>query len=83
MKVELFLADCKLCQRMETIMRELFPHIDLEIHRASECVDGSCCARASEVGVKAVPALALDGKVAQTGLPTDEELERLKQILSP
>ena len=81
MRVELFLSDCKLCERMENLMRSLFPHLEIEIHRASECVDGSCCIRAAEVGVRAVPALAVEGRVVQVGLPTEEELERLKQLL--
>lgn len=81
MKIELFVSDCKLCQRMENMIQSLFPHLEVEVHRASECVDGSCCIRAAEVGVRAVPSLAVDGHVVQVGLPTEEELERLKRLL--
>ncbi len=81
MRIELFLSDCKLCKRMENLVRALFPHLEIEIHRASECVDGSCCIRAAEVGVRAVPTLAVDGRVVQVGFPTEEELEHLKQLL--
>jgi predicted DsbA family dithiol-disulfide isomerase len=81
MKVELFLADCKLCERMLNIMEEFFSDLDIEIHRASECKDGSCCIRAAEVGVKAVPSLVVDGRVIQIGVPTEEELVHLRKFL--
>lgn len=80
MKVEIFLADCKLCEKFLSIMREIFKHSEIEIHRASECKDGSCCKRAEEVGVKAVPALVIDGKLVQTGVPDENEIEKLKRI---
>lgn len=81
MEVELFVSDCKLCEGMLHIMEEVFPYLEITVHRASECIDGSCCARAAEVGVKAVPALAMNGKVIQTGLPMEEELDALKKLL--
>ncbi len=81
MRIELFLADCKLCERMENVIRSYFGDLEIEIHRASECVDGSCCIRAAEVGVRAVPTLAVNGRVVQVGLPTEEDLSRLRRIL--
>ncbi len=81
MLVELFLADCKLCETMIEMMKTHFPDIDMVVHRASECVDGSCCLRAKDVGVRAVPTLAVDGRVVQVGVPTEVEIDRLKGIL--
>ena len=68
MKVELFRADCKLCDRMEVVVRKYLPEgAELVIHRAEECRNGSCCALADRYGIKAVPTLVVDGEVKVVG----------------
>jgi len=80
MTVELFRADCKLCDRMEVMIRAILPPgVDLVVHRASECRDGSCCRRAEAYGVRAVPTLVVDGRVVQVGLPDEARLVELER----
>ncbi len=82
MKAELFMADCKLCQRTLQILKQNFPELKLILHKSYECKDGSCCKLAESYGIKAVPSLVIDGKVIFSGLPGQEELRKLKEILS-
>jgi len=81
MQVEFFSADCRLCETALERWSQIFPISTMEIRRASECVDGSCCRRAAQVGVQAVPALAINGRVVFTGVPQPEDLERVKAEL--
>ncbi len=81
MTVELFRADCKLCNRMEVMIRAILPPgVDLVVHRAQECRDGSCCRRAEAYGVRAVPTLVVDGQVVQVGLPDEARLVELERL---
>jgi len=81
MKVEFFSAECRLCQRTLDTLDHAFPDIEIDIHRASECTDGSCCALAAQYGVRAIPSLVVDGKVVLVGLPDEEDIKRLATIL--
>lgn len=82
MRVELFSADCRLCRMAEAALRKRFLGVALEVHRASECVDGSCCALAEKYGVRAVPSLVVDGRVVMVGRPLGTDLERLDAVLA-
>ncbi len=77
MKVEFFSAECRLCQRTLDIVKENFPNLKIDVHRASECKDGSCCALAEQYGVRAVPSLVADGKVVLVGLPDEHDIKLL------
>ncbi len=81
MKVEFFDAGCRLCQRTLDILAGSFPAAKIDVHRASECVDGSCCALAERYGVRAVPSLVVDGKVVLVGVPSEEDLVSLAEVL--
>ena len=81
MKTEFFSAECRLCERTLNILRDTFPDIEIDIHRASECTDGSCCTLAAQYGVRAVPSLVVDGKVVLVGLPEEHDIKRLSTIL--
>lgn len=80
MKIELFSADCKLCDRTLGILKENFPGLEIDVHRASECTDGSCCLLAEQYGVRAVPSLVADGEVALVGLPDEHDIRLLSTI---
>lgn len=80
MKIELFSADCKLCERTEVMLKHHFPKTDWIVHRAAECRDGRCCALAEQYGVRAVPSLVVDGQVVLVGLPSSEDLAQLRQF---
>ncbi len=83
MKVEFFSADCRLCERTLGIVKEKFPSLEIDVHRASECKDGSCCALAEQYGVRAVPSLVVNGKVALVGLPDEHAIKSLSTLLQP
>ncbi len=80
-QVEFFSAECRLCDRTLGMLEGMFPNLQITLHRASECRDGSCCALAEQYGVRAVPALVIDGRVVQVGLPTPGDLAALAPIL--
>jgi predicted DsbA family dithiol-disulfide isomerase len=81
MKAEFFSAECRLCERTLNTLNHTFPNIEIDIHRASECTDGSCCALAAQYGVRAVPSLVVDGKMVLVGLPDEHDIKRLSTIL--
>ncbi|MBI4180552.1 MAG: thioredoxin family protein [Chloroflexi bacterium] len=81
MKVEFFSAECKLCERTLNMLTQSFPDIEIEVHRQSECKDGSCCALAAQYGVRAVPSLVVDEKVVLVGLPEEDDLKQLSMVL--
>ncbi len=80
MKVEFFSAECRLCQRTLGILEENFPNLEIDVHRASECKDGSCCALAEQYGVRAVPSLVVNGEVALVGLPDEHDIKLLSTL---
>ncbi len=80
MKIEFFSAECRLCQRTLGILEENFPNLEINVHRASECRDGSCCALAEQYGVRAVPSLVVNGKVALVGLPDEHDIDILSTL---
>ena len=80
MKVEFFSAECRLCERTLGILKENFPNLEVDVHRASECKDGSCCALAEQYGVRAVPSLVVNEKVVLVGLPDEHDIKLLSTI---
>ena len=80
MKVEFFSAECRMCEGTLNILKSNFPDLEIDVHRASECKDGSCCALAEQYGVRAVPSLVVDGKIALVGLPDEQDIKSLATI---
>lgn len=80
-RVEFFSADCRLCERTLQVVASRYPDVPIQVHRASECRDGSCCALAERYGVRAVPSLVVDGRVVLVGLPTERDLAALAPVL--
>lgn len=77
-KIELFRANCKLCDYTEgEIRKAICNKCELIVYRPEDCVDGSCCVKAENYGVKAVPSIVVDGKIAHTGKLSAEEFEKL------
>lgn len=81
MKVEFFSAECRLCEKTLSMLSHSYSDISIDVHRAAECKDGSCCALAAEYGVRAVPSLVVDGKVVLVGLPDEQDIKRLATVL--
>lgn len=82
MKVEFFSAECRLCERTLNMLNQNFPDIEIDVHKASECRDGSCCVLAAQYGVRAVPSLVVDGRVVLVGLPDEQDIKSLATILN-
>ncbi len=80
MKIELFSAECRLCERTLGILKENFPNLEMDVHRASECKDGSCCALAEQYGVRAVPSLVVNEQVVLVGLPNEHDIKSLSTL---
>jgi hypothetical protein len=83
MKIEFFSAECRLCERTLAILKEKFPHLGINVHRASECKDGSCCALAEQYGVRAVPSVVVNGEIALVGLPDEHDIKLLSALFQP
>lgn len=76
-KIELFRANCKLCDYTEReIMRVVCNECEFIVYRPEDCVDGSCCRKAEGYGVKAVPSIVIDGKLVVIGKIGSEELKK-------
>lgn len=82
MKVEFFSASCRLCERTLDEIHRWYPKLDIEIHRADECTDGSCCQLAEKYGIKAVPSLVVNGDVVLVGIPEEIDLKNLAHVLA-
>ncbi len=79
--VEMFSAECKLCQRTLNLLKNRFPGLSITVHKASECVDGSCCILAEKYGVRAVPSIVVNGKLIVSGVPDETDLVKLIEMI--
>lgn len=76
-RIEVFTADCPLCKdTLEIIKKEACRECEI-IER--KCTGGECCQPAKDYGIKAVPTVVVDGKIALVGKPT---LEQVKQLFA-
>jgi hypothetical protein len=77
-KIELFRANCKLCDYTEREVRKAVRgEYMIVVYRPEDCVDGSCCIKAESYGVKAVPSIVIDGKLAATGKIGSGEIKKI------
>lgn len=75
-RIEIFSAGCSVCKEGEAQVRKLAgDHQEVVVHDLQR--DGAAAARAAEHGIKAVPAVVVDGQLLaccrNTG-PTEKEL---------
>lgn len=76
-RIEIFTAGCPLCKdTLELIKKEACSECEI-IER--KCSGDECCPPAKDYGIKAVPTVVVDGKVAIVGKPT---LEQAKGIFA-
>ena len=74
-KIEVFTADCPLCREtLELIKKEACRECEIIERR---CSGDECCELAKDYGIKAVPTVVVDGKIAIVGKPTLEEVKGL------
>lgn len=82
-KVEIFSAGCPACREAEEMVRRLScPSCDVQV---LDMKDEAVARRARELGVRSVPAVVVDGKVAdcRTGQGPDEATLRVAGIGKP
>ncbi len=76
-KIEFFRANCKMCDYTESELRKaVCEKCEIIVYKPEDCVDGSCCVKAEGYGIKAVPSIVIDGKLAVTGKISSEELRK-------
>ena len=74
-KIEVFTADCPLCKEtLELIKKEACTECEVIERR---CSSDECCTSTKDYGIKAVPTIVVDGKIAIVGKPTLEEVKQL------
>jgi glutaredoxin len=74
-RIEIFTADCPICKEaIEMIKREACSECEIIEQR---CIGNECCESAKGYGIKAVPTIVVNGKVAFVGKPTLEEVKKL------
>lgn len=74
-KIEVFTADCPLCLDTLKAVREATKECGCEVVE-QRCEGTECCGPAKKYGVKAVPSIAVDGKIAHVGKLSAEEFKK-------
>ncbi len=73
--IEVFVAGCPLCTRTTSMLKELVPKgVEVKVYNIS--IDEKAYEKALQYGVKAVPAIVIDGKLVQEGLPERTVIEK-------
>jgi len=73
--IEVFTGNCPLCREaLETIRKAACSKCEVIERR---CSGDTCCDEALGYGIKAVPTIVIDGKVAYEGRPTPNEAYQL------
>lgn len=76
-KIEIFSAGCPVCEDTVQAVRKLScPSCDVSV---LDMKDPAVAARAKELGVRSVPAVAIDGKLAGCCAGRGVDLDTLKQ----
>jgi glutaredoxin 3 len=82
-KVELFSGGCPACQEAEELVRRLIcPTCEVQVH---DMQDEAVASRARELGVRSVPAVVVNGKIADccAGRGPDEAVLRAAGVGKP
>lgn len=80
-KIEFFRANCRLCDYTENEIKKAVHDEEVVVYRPEDCIDGNCCIKAENYGVKAVPSIVIDGKLAVTGKSSSEEIKKILERL--
>ena len=72
-QVEIFTADCPLCDETVKLVRQLVcSSCQVSVYDLREPAD---LAKAEQYGVNSVPAIAVNGRLVLTGKPNTEQLQ--------
>ena len=78
-KVEVFSAGCALCEEVIDVVRRAAGSSSEVIVR--KMIDARVLARAEALGIRSIPAVVIDGKVASCCTPRGVDLQVLKNEL--
>jgi len=75
--IEVFTAGCHLCEEtMEIVQKAKCSECTVtEYNIREKCDSEICLKKAKEYGIKAVPAIAIDGKISIEGKPTARQVK--------
>jgi len=81
-KVEIFVAGCSICDdTLEQIKKEVCPSCDLVVYDLNKgCATNECKDKAKRYGIKKMPAVVIDGKLADCCDTKGIDLNRLKAL---
>ena len=81
-KIEVFVADCSICDdTLERIKKEACPSCELVVYDLSKgCATNECKDKAKNYGIKQVPAVVIDGKLADCCNTQGVDVEKLKSL---
>ena len=74
-KIEVFTAGCPLCLDTIAAVKEATKKCGCEVIER-RCEGTECCEPAKNYGIKAVPTIVVDGKIAHVGKLSVEEFRR-------
>jgi hypothetical protein len=74
--IELFTAGCPICSEMLELVRQTVAGCGCEVIER-RCQGETCCELAKQYGVKTLPTIVINGKVAFEGRPTPERTQQL------
>lgn len=77
-KIEVFTAGCPLCLDTMKMIKEATKECGCEVIEY-RCSGTECCEEAKSYGIKAVPSIAIDGKLVIEGKPTLDQLKNYIQ----
>ncbi|MBI2026669.1 MAG: thioredoxin family protein [Deltaproteobacteria bacterium] len=81
-KIEVFVAGCSICaDTLEQINKEACPSCELIVYDLNKgCATNECKDKAKKYGIKRVPAVVIDGKLADCCDTKGIDIEKLKSL---
>jgi hypothetical protein len=76
--IEVFTAGCPICRETLELVQKTVSSCGCEVIER-RCEGETCCAPAKGYGIKALPSIVVDGKIAFEGRPT---LEQARELLA-
>ena len=80
-RVEVFTAGCHICDEVVKTVKDLAcPSCEVTVYDLNaKCATGECISKAKQYGIKSVPAVVIDGKLAGCCQSNGPDIEALKR----
>ena len=75
-KIEIFGGGCPLCIQTATAIKDATKSCGCELIERT-CEGDECCEEAKKYGIKAVPTIVIDGKIAHVGKISSDEFKKI------